>query len=331
MAKVNLTLPNLELDKLNDSQVIRKIASYLYIQNEQLRYELTHIDEDNMSSESTTTVQGMTQAQMQKAIEEAAKKSQDIDLSSNTIIINLQRRLDNLGKLQAQDASMITRITQELGTKVSTTTYNAGLAGLKALINGNTSLISGLNTNLGQLVTNLGSLSNSYSGHKHQLSIDANGVISMGGPRASVTNPNISATAYFIQRLADARPHSIAAITLTVTNYSGDVTVFCLDDEEFDVPIVIDATTVYQNGQNLAEREWKPDNISQDGNKVTVLNAAGDTIGGPYSIDIGHTTEREDAAYGLSAPEYMTAGTEVDSSGWYYYRRTKMNLTTLYE
>ena len=331
MAKVNLTLPNLDMDNLSDSQVIRKIASYLYIQNEQLRYELTHIDEDNMSSESTTTVQGMTQAQMQKAIEEAAKKNQDIDLSSNTIIVNLQRRLDNLGKLQSQDASNITRITQELGTKVSTTTYNAGLAGLRALINNNSSLISGNTQLIGTVGSNLSNLSSRYSSHKHQMTIDGNGVISMGGPTANPTNPNISATAYFKQRLADARPHSIAAITLTVTNYSGDVTVFCLDDEEFDVPIVIDATTVYQNGQDLAEREWKPDNISQDGNKVTVLNAAGDTIGGPYSIDVGHTTECYNAAYGLSAPEYMTAGTEVDSSGWYYFRRTKMNLKTLYE
>ena len=236
MAKVNLTLPNLELDKLNDSQVIRKIASYLYIQNEQLRYELTHIDEDNMSSESTTTVQGMTQAQMQKAIEEAAKKSQDIDLSSNTIIVNLQRRLDNLGKLQSQDASNITRITQELGTKVSTTTYNAGLAGLKALINGNTALIGGLNQKFGLL-------SQAYYAHKHQISInDSTGVITIGGPTASVTNPNISATAYFKAAVAEARPHSIERIVMSSATYSGNATVFCKDDEEFDVPIEIDAS-----------------------------------------------------------------------------------------
>ena len=242
MAKVNLTLPNLELDKLNDSQVIRKIASYLYIQNEQLRYELTHIDEDNMSSESTTTVQGMTQAQMQKAIEEAAKKTQDIDLSSNTIIVNLQRRLDNLGKLQAQDASNITRITQELGTKVSTTTYNAGLAGLRALINNNSSLISGNTQLIGTVGTSLENLRSSYSSHKHQMTIDGNGVISMGGPTANPTNPNISATAYFQQAVADARPQSIERIVMSSATYSGNVTVFCKDDREFDVPIEIDAS-----------------------------------------------------------------------------------------
>lgn len=253
MAKVNLTLPNLGIDELSDSQVIRKIASYLYIQNEQLRYELTHIDEDNMSSEDGATYQGMTQAQVQKAIEEAAKKTQDIDLSSNTIIINLQRRLDNLGKLQAQDAANITRITQELGNKVSTNTYNAGLSGLRALISGNTSLITSLNTNFQTHLRDYNNLKSAYNSHKHQISIDSNGVISMGGPTANPTNPNISATAYFKQKVAEAkreaRPHSIEAITLSGKIYSGNATVFCLDDEEFDVPIRIDASTLYTQAE----------------------------------------------------------------------------------
>ena len=245
MAKVNLTLPDLKVDQLSDSQVIRKIASYLYIQNEQLRYELTHIDEENMSPENQTSVQGMTQAQVQKAIEEATKNSRNIDLSSNTIIVNLQRRLDNLGKLQSQNANNITRIIQELGTKVSTTTYNAGMAGLKNLIDGSTSLISGLNTNLQQLST-------AYYSHRHQMTIDENGVISMGGPRATVTNPNISATAYFRRRLAEARPHSIERIVMTSAIYSGNATVFCKDDEEFDVPIEIDASA----GWHSTERHY---------------------------------------------------------------------------
>lgn len=244
MAKVNLTLPNLGIDELSDSQVIRKIASYLHIQNEQLRYELTHIDEDNMSSEDGATYQGMTQAQVQKAIEEAAKKTQDIDLSSNTIIINLQRRLDNLGKLQSQDAANITRITQELGNKVSTNTYNAGLSGLRALISGNTNLIN--------------TLSNNYSVHKHSITInDTTGAISMGGPTANPSFPNISATTYFKNKVAEAkreaRPHSIEAITLSEKIYSGNATVFCLDDAEFDVPIRIDASTVYEDGKTEGE------------------------------------------------------------------------------
>ena len=284
MAKVNLTLPNLDLDNLNDSQIIRKIASYLYIQNEQLRYELTHIDEDNMSSEESTTVQGMTQEQIRKAIEEAIRQNKDIDLSSNTVIINMQRKMDNLAKLQAQDASNITRITQELGNKVSQTTYAAGLSGLKNLINGNTALISGLTTNLGQLST-------AYYSHKHQIAIDEYGEISMGGPTATVRNPNISDTAFFKQAVADARPSGIERITMTDSYYSGNATVFCIDDGEFDVPIEI------------------------DGSGIPGL----------------HTTERTNAAYGLSAPEYLEAGDTVTRDGYYYYRATLMARKTLYE
>ena len=284
MAKVNLTLPNLELDKLSDSQVIRKIASYLYIQNEQLRYELTHIDEDNMSSGDETIFQGMTQAQVEKLIEDATSKTKEIDLSNNTVIINLQRRLDNLAKLQAQDAGNITRITQELSAKVSTTTYNAGLSGLKNLINGNTALIGGLTTNLGQL-------SSAYFSHKHQIAIDEYGEISMGGPTASVTNPNISDTAFFKQAVADARPSGIERIVMPQAYYTGNATVFCIDDREFDVPIEIDGT----------------------------------------GIPGLHTTERRNAVYGVSGPDYMEAGDTVVTTGYYYFRSTTMDTKTLWE
>ena len=250
MAKVNLTLPNLDLDNLNDSQIIRKIASYLYIQNEQLRYELTHIDEENMSSESSTTVQGMTQNQIQKAIDAAVRNNKDIDLSSNTIIVNLQRRIDNLGKLQEQDSNNITRISQELGSKVSQTTYNSGISSLKKLIEGNTRQISQLSQSFQSQISQLNQSFQAhlieYGNHRHSIYINnSTGVISMGGPTATPSNPNISATTYFKNAVAAAR----------------------------------------KTGEEQGKREWRPDQITQDGNKVTVLNAAGDSIGGPYAID----------------------------------------------
>ena len=227
----------------------------------------------------------MTQAQVEKLIEDATSKTQEIDLSNNTVIVNMQRRLDNLAKLQAQDAGNITRITQELSAKVSTTTYNAGLSGLKNLISGNTALISGLGENLGLLST-------AYYAHKHQITInDTTGVVTIGGPTASVTNPNISATLFFRQKVAEGR------------------------------------SAGYEDGK----KEWAPYSIEQNGNQITVLNAEGDPVGGPYTIEGGHTTQRTNAAYGLSGPEYMTAGTEIDSAGYYYYRSTRMSLTTLWE
>ena len=295
MAKVNLTLPNLDLDNLNDSQIIRKIASYLYIQNEQLRYELTHIDEENMSSESSTTVQGMTQNQIQKAIAEAVRNNKEIDLSSNTIIVNLQRRIDNLGKLQEQDSKNITRISQELGSKVSQTTYNSGISSLKKLIEGNTRQISSMNQSFQSQINQLNQSFQAhlieYGNHRHSIYINnSTGVISMGGPTATPSNPNISATTYFKNAVAAARktgeeqgkrewrPDQITqdGDKIYILNAAGDT---------IGGPYAIDTQTAYTNGYNQAKKEWRPDQITQNGDKISILNAAGDTIGGPYAID----------------------------------------------
>lgn len=51
MASVNLTLPQLKMEDFEDDAKLQKILSYLYQLNEQLRYELTHIDDDNISGE----------------------------------------------------------------------------------------------------------------------------------------------------------------------------------------------------------------------------------------------------------------------------------------
>lgn len=51
MAGINLTLPSITMEDLQDDAKLQKILSYLYQLNEQLRYELTHIDDDNISKE----------------------------------------------------------------------------------------------------------------------------------------------------------------------------------------------------------------------------------------------------------------------------------------
>ena len=54
MASVNLPLPSITPEDLQDEKQLQKILSYLYQLNEQLRYELTHIDDDNISKEGIT-------------------------------------------------------------------------------------------------------------------------------------------------------------------------------------------------------------------------------------------------------------------------------------
>lgn len=51
MAAPNITLPKITMEELQDDEKLQKILSYLYQLNEQLRYELTHIDDDNISGE----------------------------------------------------------------------------------------------------------------------------------------------------------------------------------------------------------------------------------------------------------------------------------------
>ena len=50
MAKFSLKLPEINEEALSDQQAIRKILSYLYQLNEQLRYMMMNLDEDNIAS-----------------------------------------------------------------------------------------------------------------------------------------------------------------------------------------------------------------------------------------------------------------------------------------
>ena len=50
MAKVILSMPEISEDSLRDSKSLRRIWSYLYQLNEQLRYQLTHIDDSNIGA-----------------------------------------------------------------------------------------------------------------------------------------------------------------------------------------------------------------------------------------------------------------------------------------
>ena len=54
MAKVKITLPDIDANTLSDKEMMRKILSYLYQLNEELRYQLTHIDDENITSEGLT-------------------------------------------------------------------------------------------------------------------------------------------------------------------------------------------------------------------------------------------------------------------------------------
>lgn len=204
MGKLNLPVPQMDAETLTDGQAIRKIQSYLFQLNEQLRYELTHIDEENMTQGGA--VMGLTREDLEKAINEQLKY-QSIDLTENETIVALrnivnqmQAALDLAGD---RDGAMSSRITQ---------------------------------------------LTNAFAGHVHSMSIGADGTISMGPPTKNAINPNISDTAFFRNAVSDARPSGIERIYLESADIghavTKQVTVFCRDDEEVVLPVIIDSSGV---------------------------------------------------------------------------------------
>ena len=87
MANMAFSLPKLDLEGMTEAEAIRKIQSYLFQLQEQLRYHLTHIDESNMASENTTVPTQQTVK---------AQSAENIDLSGNEIIKQLQVDVERL-------------------------------------------------------------------------------------------------------------------------------------------------------------------------------------------------------------------------------------------
>lgn len=178
MGKINLTPLSMRGQDLDNAQAIRRIESYLYQLNEELRYELTHIDEDNMAANNTTVY---TAPSSSGESGEQAVNGQTIDLNDNTLIIQLKARIAELQKGQQ-------------------TALNG--------VNNNTKAITDANREISSMKNKLDNLSWSYNRHKHSIEIDASGNLSMGGPTANPTYPNIADTAY-VRGLVSAAIHSV--------------------------------------------------------------------------------------------------------------------------
>ena len=223
MAKINLSLPRMDgIESMTDRQAIRRIQSYLYQLNEQLRYELTHIDEDNIAGEGTTVI-GLSETALKEAISQQMQ-GQSIDLSDNELIRQIKSRLEEIRAAQSQQTERIDANAAAIQERVKESTYYGGI---------------------GQLRNRLEALATEYTAHTHGISISSDGLITMGEPGSASTNPNIADTAFFRDAVSAARPHSLSRVTLSAaeigTVVRKTVTVYCEDDEEIDLEIEIDA------------------------------------------------------------------------------------------
>lgn len=96
MAGINLTLPSITMEDLQDDAKLQKILSYLYQLNEQLRYELTHIDDDNISRE------GISEASLTSSVARTLTGQlgeADLILSPERFRIELKQAMDNVDEL----------------------------------------------------------------------------------------------------------------------------------------------------------------------------------------------------------------------------------------
>ena len=185
MAKVNLSLPNLD-PNMTDAQAVRKIQSYLFQLVEQMRYELTHIDEDNMTGSTDTA--GISEEEMLKMIRDALK-GENIDLGSNASIMQINALLENL-------SNALSKANQTLEGKLNTALYYSQVGPIKrALLE----------------------LAQAYAEHLHSITIDGSGQLSMGPPTEEATFPNIADTAYF-QNAVSAAENGVGFDTETLWN-----------------------------------------------------------------------------------------------------------------
>ena len=177
MAKVNLQLPRIDMETLSDSQAIQRIMSYLYQLNERLRYELTHIDEDNMTGNAGAA--GISNAAIRSVVQKELE-NQVIDITNNVTILEIIRRLDsidlsigNVKRTQKSDEDSIAQIQQALNTKASQAAVD-GLSSTVSTLSGTVSSLSSTVSTQGNTIGNIQRTQQSDEAAISQLQTDLN-------------------------------------------------------------------------------------------------------------------------------------------------------------
>lgn len=103
MAKVILSMPEISEDSLRDSKSLRRIWSYLYQLNEQLRYQLTHIDDSNIAAEGLS--ESALSADLSRTLKNAEGEMTKLRFRAGQILLQVE-------KASADMESMRTQISQ---------------------------------------------------------------------------------------------------------------------------------------------------------------------------------------------------------------------------
>lgn len=256
MAKINLTQLG-SMQGMDNDQAIRRIESYLFTLNEQLRYELTHIDEDNMAVNNTPARQ--VSAGSGESSGSTQADGQTIDLNDNPLIRQLKARLAELQTSQKQAVEAINNNTKSI-------------------------------TDALKEINNVKNRTWSYPSHRHSVQIDGSGNLTMGGPTVNPTYPNIAATAYVQELVAAARRDGKNSVTVE----NGDIVRDGQDDYSpttHKTTIYVEATAsngasgtqsfttdtaAYDDGKNSVNvRSWGKPSWNASGVTITITLSNG--------------------------------------------------------
>lgn len=123
MAQLNLNLPSFSGIDLSDEKQLRKLTSYLYKLDEQLRYVLANLGEENLSdslrtvinTKSDATVLGELTGQLQRLSTQIVQTAEAISLKAD------KETLDALGETLSESVAEFELTAEEIRSEVSDT------------------------------------------------------------------------------------------------------------------------------------------------------------------------------------------------------------------
>ena len=132
MAQLNLSLPSFQGLDLSDEKQLRKLTSYLYRLDEQLRYVLNNLGEENLSDSLRAIINAQTDAtvldemtgQVQRLSTQIVQTAQAISLKAD------KETLDALGETLGSSIAALEVTAEQIRTEVSDTA-----SGLQSQIN----------------------------------------------------------------------------------------------------------------------------------------------------------------------------------------------------
>ena len=182
-----LSLPSITNEKLNDAKERKAIRDYLYQLNEQLRYTLNNLDEENLSTELTDTIQGAytESTKLSKEMKDVQGNVSRVQQFASSLVLTVENQTDGL--------SSSIKLTSG-GTEISSGMVKiTGAVSFNDLKNEGSTEINGANISTGKINAARIDVDNLYVKHLSSADGTFSGTVSAGAVKAStITGGTIS-------------------------------------------------------------------------------------------------------------------------------------------